>query len=104
MGGRTVSYAQALAQLLDQSRQWPAPSRSPDWATFARRPTRDGFVPEPLTVADQPAWTVDLQALFDRTQPVTRTACRIRAASLTPLPRQLPVCTSTIPWWSAMGC
>lgn len=59
LGGREVTYAEHLNQLLDESAAWPADAVSGDWPTFAGSPERAKTQARAATVG-QLRWQADL--------------------------------------------
>jgi outer membrane protein assembly factor BamB len=60
LGGRAVVYAEALAELLEQSRRWPAPSGRRGWPTFAGSFARNRAAADDVDVAGRPIWEYTL--------------------------------------------
>ena len=63
LGGREVPYAAALAELLAQSTQWPAPKPDPDWPTFAGNASRNKTAPD-IVDAGSIAWRIPLPRII----------------------------------------
>jgi outer membrane protein assembly factor BamB len=80
LGGHEVRYAAALADLLNQSSQWPKAGPGPDWPTFAGSPARNALAPECYDVA-----AVEWRA------PLRHTA----AAAIPPAPQDIPAVENT---------
>lgn len=60
IGGRQGKYTELLGEILQQSRDWPAPAGSPDWPTFGGAAARDKVARAGVDVALQPLWQVPL--------------------------------------------
>lgn len=60
LGGRDVVYSEALASLLNASRDWPSAADTPAWPTFAGGPTRNRVVPYEVDVGAI-AWRLPLK-------------------------------------------
>ncbi|HEX5445024.1 MAG TPA: PQQ-binding-like beta-propeller repeat protein, partial [Pirellulales bacterium] len=59
LGGRQVRYADFLANLIDESGNWPPAASNGDWPTFAGSPDRNRVAPRPAEVSTI-IWKVDL--------------------------------------------
>jgi hypothetical protein len=59
LGGREVSYADFLNELLEESAGWPAEVATGDWPTFGGSPQRAKTLPRSVTVG-RPRWQADL--------------------------------------------
>lgn len=64
-GGRSGSYGQLVADLLDTARGWPVPPRPEGWTTFAGDPSRQGTVAAGVDVALRPVWRTPLPRQLD---------------------------------------
>jgi len=63
LGGRSVVYAEYLATLLQQSRQWPPRALPKEWPTFAGNSARTAAISGPATSAFQQKWSIPLGLL-----------------------------------------
>jgi len=77
IGGQSGRYAALLESMLQRSGEWPAPAAPRDWPTFAGHPSRQAVAPQPIDVAGEPAWSVELPQLDWHQQAGSLVALRV---------------------------